>query len=392
MITLITGVPGSGKTAGALDLILKEYGDRPLFVDGLNGLKLEHVPIDVMDWPAQVPDGAVVVVDEVQRKWRPRGPGGKVPDSVAALETHRHRGIDFVIITQNPRLVDTNVRALVGRHVHIRSTGFLGRWAYEWPECNTELSWAKCQNKRRYKLPKKVFDLYTSASLHTKPVHKIPLTMFFLAAVVLGLLAVGFWFYRGQKKAEAPPLPVSQGSPFTGATPPPAPSKPAFIDDRVDFLPRVSDVPESAPAYDGLRHLVNMPTVSGGVCKNGQCKCYTQQGTPAGLTSEACKKWMDAPPFDHYTVKPPSTVAASGSPSVNTQSAPPENVPGPPQVVTVAPMPSGAAINARAEARHPSALPPGSPVHTTQPTDEAGIIPPPTLLNPYRKTQLNTIG
>lgn len=388
MITLITGVPGSGKTAGALDLILKEYADRPLFVDGLNGLKLEHVPVDVMDWPAQVPDGAVVVVDEVQRKWRPRGPGAKVPESVAALETHRHRGIDFVIITQNPRLVDTNVRALVGRHVHIRSTGFLGRWAYEWPECNTDLAWARCQNKRRYKLPKKVFDLYTSASLHTKPVHKIPLTVYFLGAVIVGLLAVGYWFYKGQKKAEVPPLPTSTTTAPVTAAPPaaaPEPVKLAHIDDRVDFIPRVSNVPESAPAYDEIRKIVNMPTVVGGVCMRAVCKCFTYQGTDTGLSHADCFRWMQNPAFDHYTPKPaPSAVA--GTPSGNTQSAPHQNAADPQQNVTALPMPSGVPVNARAELRHPSALPPGSPVHTTQPMDAAGIIPPPNLLNPYRRS------
>ena len=167
MITLITGTPGTGKTASAVDLLLREYQDRPLYVDGLADLKLEHHPLDVLTWPTEAPDGAVIVVDEVQRKWRQRGPGSKVPDSVAQLETHRHRGLDFIIITQGPRLIDSNVRALVGRHVHIRDTGFMGRWAYEWPECNDALAWAKCQNKRRYKLPTKVFDLYKSASLHT---------------------------------------------------------------------------------------------------------------------------------------------------------------------------------------------------------------------------------
>lgn len=385
MITLITGVPGSGKTAGALDLILREYGNRPLFVDGLNGLKLEHVPLDVMDWPAQVPDGAVVVVDEVQRKWRPRGPGGKVPDSVAALETHRHRGIDFVIITQNPRLVDTNVRALVGRHVHIRSTGFLGRWAYEWPECNTELSWSKCQNKRRYKLPKKVFDLYTSASLHTKPVHKIPPAVFFLAALIVGLLAVGIWFYRGQKKEEAPPLPVHQQTlPFTGSKDG-FPQKSAYIDDRADFVPRVSNVPESAPAYDDLRKLINMPVVSGGVCKGGDCKCYTQQGTVAGLSSESCKKWMDSPPFDHYTVKPPPTVAASGSSLGYTRSLPSENGPAPSLIGVTVPMPSGYE-NPKADVRAALVLPPGSPVHPTLSRDDGKPIEPLSLLNPYRRS------
>ena len=42
MITVITGTPGAGKTALAVDLLQREYADRPLYVDNLNGLLLEH--------------------------------------------------------------------------------------------------------------------------------------------------------------------------------------------------------------------------------------------------------------------------------------------------------------------------------------------------------------
>lgn len=31
------------------------------------------------------------------------------------------------------------------------------------------------------------------------------------------------------------------------------------------------------------------------------CRCYTQQATDAGLSSEACREWIERPPFDAYT-------------------------------------------------------------------------------------------
>src|SRR5256885_16044190 len=71
-------------------------------------------------WHETVPDGSVIIIDEVQRIWRPSGPGQKIPDMIALLETHRHRGLDFYIITQGPNLIHANVRALIGRHVHLR--------------------------------------------------------------------------------------------------------------------------------------------------------------------------------------------------------------------------------------------------------------------------------
>lgn len=310
MITLLTGVPGSGKTAAAVDLLCREFKDRVLYVDGLNGLTLEHVELDVLQWHLDVPDGAVIIVDEVQRKWRPRGPGGKVPDSVAALETHRHRGIDFIIITQNPRLVDSNVRDLVGRHIHIRDTGWMGRWWYEWPECSASVAWKACQNKRRYKLPSHVFKLYKSASIHTKPVRKAPLLLWLIAAALVAL-CVAAYVLKGSvsKTLEPTKLPALEhskdvsgaGISVSGGLPGQEPK----VFDFGEFIPRQSNRPESAPAYDELRKVVVMPVVVGGLCKGGQCTCYTQQGTHAGLSSQECSDWMHQRPFDPYTVPRP---------------------------------------------------------------------------------------
>ncbi|MFC7207767.1 zonular occludens toxin domain-containing protein [Comamonas endophytica] len=164
---------------------------RQLYVNGIPDLQIQHEPLaEPEKWPEVVPDGSVIIIDEVQRVWRPRGPGQKVPDHVAMLETHRHRGLDFYIITQGPNLVDSNVRALVGRHVHLRDLGILGRWWYEWPECadNCRTSWKNAPIKKRYRLPKRIFGQYKSASIHVKPVRSVP---WMLAVMVVALLTVG---------------------------------------------------------------------------------------------------------------------------------------------------------------------------------------------------------
>ena len=319
MITVITGTPGAGKTALAVDLICKEYKDRLLYVDNLEGLVLEHQEIDVLDWMNQVPDGGLIVCDEIQRKWRPRGPGAKVPESISALETHRHRGIDFILITQNVKLIDANVRALVGRHLHIRDTGWMGRWLYEFPECDPNNSWKRCENKRRYKLPKHVFDKYKSASLHTKPVRTRPMMLYFIGAALLGLLYLAFSLYttfQGDKQTPtgAPPAPAS--SPMQIPTPEgisksvmaglvplePQGQQQKKIDDRVDWIPRVPTMPESAPAYDEVRKVQTFPLVVGGLCFKGECKCFTQQGTDSGLSHNECVDFMKSPRFNAYRV------------------------------------------------------------------------------------------
>lgn len=321
MLTLITGVPGSGKTAGAIDLILREFKDRPLFVDGLAGLTLEHLPLDVLKWPEDVPDGALIVVDEVQRKWRPRAPGSKVPPSVAALETHRHRGLDFILITQSPKLLDANVRALVGRHLHIRDTGFMGRWIYEWPECSIDLAWKSCENKRRYKLPHKVFSLYRSASMHTKAVRRVPPVVFGLVAAVAAVVGLGVvaWNVWGSKGAEAGASPETSvvaslqnlGSGKSAQEPTKAPVSNA-PDEEIDFLPRMAGRPWTAPAYDKIRKVVVMPQIAGAICFKGECVCVSQVGTRMReISSKACQAWLENPPFNPYLE--PVRVAAVAS-------------------------------------------------------------------------------
>lgn len=196
MITLITGAPGAGKTALLVEWLRTLYKDRPLYVHGLNGLTLDHIPVDASKWHEELPDGSILVIDEVQQVWRPRGPGHAPSASVQALETHRHRGIDIFLTTQKPNLVDANVRGLVGRHVHIRDTGWLGRWMYEWPECSENLAWKTCSVKRRYKLPSKAFGLYKSASQHTNPA-KIKSMMPLITVGLVALSLVLVWLvYR----------------------------------------------------------------------------------------------------------------------------------------------------------------------------------------------------
>ena len=305
---MFTGSPGAGKTSSLVDYLSKLEGNRPLFVDGLNGLKLPHTEIDSTLWPSLVPDGAILVIDEAQRIWRPRGSGSKVPDHVAALETHRHRGIDVFFTTQAPALIDSNVRNLVGRHVHIRDTGIMGRYWYEWPETSTGMVWKTCINKKKISLPKKAFELYTSSSLHIKPVRGVPRILLVVILLLLCSLAMVYGVYKMISRFSTPvalSVPVALPSAVPSAFP--AAGVPALalnqrpaIDDRVDFIPRISNRPESAPAYDNLRVVVVMPTVTGAACVNGVCKCFNVQGTDAGLTLDECATWAKSPPFNPY--------------------------------------------------------------------------------------------
>lgn len=306
MITLITGAPGAGKTAALVDLLRGLSQTRPLFVQGLNGLKLPHTELDATRWHEVLPDGAVLVIDEVQQVWRPRGPSVKPGPDIQALETHRHRGIDIFLTTQHPKLLDANVRALVGRHVHIRNTGWLGRWWYEWPECSDNLAWKSCPIKRRYKLPARAFDLYKSASEHTSaPRFGSPMLWITVAllALFVGLVAMVYRTISSKfsdpvtAPAEVPRVQADQGVRVERAAVPAHLTPAGMVAER---LPRLSAEPESAPRYDHLRQVVVMPRVVGGYCVGDRCRCYTQQRTDPGISDAECRAWLESPPFDAF--------------------------------------------------------------------------------------------
>jgi zona occludens toxin len=220
MITLITGTPGSGKTLYAVwhEIRLACEQGRSVYSSGIPKLKLPVVPLsdsEIHQWYVTDPklnpndpdevtklsniaEGSLIVIDEVQRLWRPAGSGAAVPADIAGLETHRHHGLDFVVICQHPSLLHRNVRALVGRHIHLRATA-LGNYLYEFPEwCeNPQTKSARTSCVRsRYRLPKAGFDLYESASLHVKVNKRKPIQFFIAMAILLVVPILGYQFIR----------------------------------------------------------------------------------------------------------------------------------------------------------------------------------------------------
>lgn len=222
MITLITGTPGAGKTLYSLRFLKEILGTyRFVYAHGITGLTLEHEIIiceshscdfcrslknqetykKVKDWNTFADDGSVLFLDECQNIYRSKG-----TVSVADFEVHRHKGLDFFIVTQHPMLINSDLRKLVGRHIHLIAD-FTGRWQYEWSECSQNIS-KTTAIKSRYKLDKGLFALYQSSSLHTKVQRKIPFSvyLFFISLVfVIFLCYPLFVKYSKPKPIDALP-------------------------------------------------------------------------------------------------------------------------------------------------------------------------------------------
>lgn len=307
MITLITGVPGAGKTLYAVDQILipESKTERPLYIDGIPDLMIRHEPSpDPLKWPEWAPEGAHIVIDEVQRIWRPEAAGKAIPESIAQLETHRHRGLDFTIMTQHPSLLHANVRKLVGRHIHVRRTP-LGVYVYEYSECvsSPDTAYKNALTKVRWPHPKRTFGVYKSASIHQKVKYRIPRALIVLSVcVALIALLGGRLYYRifGETDKPVPAPTTAQASPSAQPAQPNATPIEEEPDIREQFIPRIQGEPETAPAYDHLRVVVTMPVVAACIADDDRCWCYTQQMTKVDMSEAQCREHVQRGEFDPY--------------------------------------------------------------------------------------------
>lgn len=301
MIELLTGTPGSFKTATAvLDICMKvpgsfveaqdkltshgveyEKGDkvpRHLFAN-IKGLLVEHTPIDddaMRTWHQWAQPGDVIVFDEAQTLWRPRAVGSKVPEEIQALETHRHMGIDLIPITQHPMLVDANLRRLVNKHRHLRRLPGGMVMEYEWDHCGQPGSYKTCIRTGLRRAPAAAFPMYRSATLHTKPKTNIPAGLLGVLAVALGVAA---WqgpqvYDRLFKPAQAQPVAAKPAEPKpVPLTPAPAASAPVVA--AIAPPPRE---PASAPKR-----------LSGCMEARAGCRCFDEAGEPAEVEDAVCR-------------------------------------------------------------------------------------------------------
>jgi zona occludens toxin len=225
----------------------------------------------------------VIVSDEVQRHWRPRGMGTKVPLEIAELETHRHKGVDLVLITQNPMLLDQNVRRLVGRHLHVRRIfGGARALIYDWDGCQTETSRTAGATRTLWSYPKDAFKLYKSSELHTKQHQKIPLWFAFpLVVVTMGAFA-------GPKAFEVMHRSMT-GRPVAGPAAA-APARPASAASA--SAPAASAPPGAVPLAQSAPpvYLAQPPRVQGCIALPQRCECFGTSGARIELPEASCRE------------------------------------------------------------------------------------------------------
>lgn len=298
MIILTTGQPGAGKTLYTLNYV-KEWSERenrPVYYNGISDLALPWVELQSPEKWYECPKGSIIVIDECQRVFRPRKFDSHVPAHVAQLETHRHLGVDLVLITQHPMLADSNVRRLVGRHFHVvRTFGMKRATVHEWAEVKEQCDKSRGDSIRHdFSYPVESFSWYKSAEVHTHKARIPPRLLFFLVLpLLLGACVYGFWsWYQGRSSGERLKKDlVSMSQQASGA------QGGQVAQGRIvktaaqyvaDYQPRIEGLPHTAPVYDEVAKPVEAPMPLACLQWGDECRCYSQQATRMEMKKALC--------------------------------------------------------------------------------------------------------
>lgn len=312
MINLITGLPGSGKTLYTLKTV-RDYADkenkallaqgkppRQVYYHGIPELNIPNWQLmeSPEDW-INLPSHSIIVIDECQSTFRPRAASVKPPPYIAEFETHRHKGLDFFLLTQHPMLVDGNIRRLAGKHYHVvRFYGFPKSTIHEFQSVRDNVDKnLKNSIETHFVYPKEVYNWYKSADAHTVK-KRIPMRMVMVVVLPILLVVVSYYAFQSLSDIKDKPSEFSDkikngdsaaagsgglGSAASGG------GQPAKLTYIAAHTPEVEDFAFTAPAYQEIVKPVTAPFPAACVqSKSKGCKCYTQQGTAYPVAENVC--------------------------------------------------------------------------------------------------------
>jgi hypothetical protein len=304
-VKLFTGLPGAGKTAQLVAEILrfqKEEPLRPRFQIGINGLKdglADELTLEQLHRWWELPTGSVIFIDEAQEDHlMPKS--GKTPDWIRQMSKVRHYGMTFCLTTQKPVYVSAYVLGLVDQHVHtVNKFGTSMIAKYTWGRCIEEPE-KPFQQKSAVEgigtLPKEVFELYKSSSLHTRK-RRIPRKVYMMVGLIVlavcAIVATPILLKRAADRNKASIVgTASSGS--DSQVKPDADRRKAVDEDLRSanyakwLAPRVEGQPWTAPAFDQLQ-VQSQPRIYCVANEDGGCHCRTEQGTRYEVKPEMCR-------------------------------------------------------------------------------------------------------
>lgn len=204
MITLLTGIPGSGKSYMAVDHVSR-MNDQSKVLHNIEGFKLgvsldqfsidnKMSKIDVFrkSWHEKndLLHGWTIIIDEAAELF-PKSL--RDTDIIGFFDYHRHYGIDIFLITQDQKKVSPDITCLAESHYRAASGAanpFPGVLLYQ------QIVGGESVSRKWLRKRKEVFDLYKSTNNHsskTLNIGKIYIAIALLAAIC-GAFALKTWF------------------------------------------------------------------------------------------------------------------------------------------------------------------------------------------------------
>jgi len=337
MITLLTGLPGHGKSYYITEQLLKamkEGGtDRRYFQFGVRGLDLPGVETFEPEKWFELPEKSFFVIDEAQQVFPTAAPGTPKPKKITEFETHRHKGFDCIIATQQASQIHHHLRGLAGEHIHVHrplGMGFANVWRFERACDPNDYHNKQAATKSLMRFSPDIWNHYHSATHHTVK-RKLPIRLLLIPVLLVALVFTVVWgvkFFTGQKKTvDQNGNIVASGStssifPSGMHTPGAAKAIASPLDYIRQYQPRVASVLASAPRYDDLNKPVEAPKISACIATVTRCVCYTQQATVYRVPESVCRSFADIGSFDDTR----SSLPNGFNPVSATQSAPPVSV------------------------------------------------------------------
>ncbi|MBN5028338.1 zonular occludens toxin [Stenotrophomonas maltophilia] len=302
-ISLLTGLPGSGKSLRIVQAILHlmDKGAH-VYTCNINGISVPgttpwHDPTDWQNLPAE----AILFVDEAQ-EFFPARRGGDPAPYIKAMSTIRHVGVRIVLATQQPNYLDTYLRGLVGYHEHLlRQSGKQKTFIFRNSQIIEEVRAALPRIKKLYdyevwKQPTDCFKYYKSAEVHTMKYQMPALVKRALMILpVAVLLGIGGWYTVFRDSSLAKAAPANDEAPSSTAPTLAGAAGAQRVADKVttaegyvqSITPLVADVPWSAPAFVD-RPVVSDPHVYCMSTENS-CRCVTEQMTRVVVRDDVCR-------------------------------------------------------------------------------------------------------
>lgn len=294
------------------------------------------------DWRT-TPQGSYFVIDEAQLIPIFSDEAKGIDPIVKDLTIHRHKGYDFLFITQEPSFVHKYIRKLASLHIHLVNIfGWEQSMRMEWSVVqdspNAIKSMARAENISRWRFPKHVYNLYKSTTINTRQ-KRIPKKLVTFVLLAVALLSVALFLIFGTKMNN-PLVSVMTGQPISKPVetkknepinkqqntnpdtqqPISSPQANLQVQNSNAFAassPVANSAQSSESSYDpadpfAYKPVTNPPVVnyrvfSGCFCTKTTCTAYDQQGTKIdGFDQKTCRsliKDSSNRPFNYFAEK-----------------------------------------------------------------------------------------